>query len=390
MKTVLLVAKTTGYQVREFSRAAADLGIRLQLATDRCKHLEDPWQDQAIPLDFSAPLLDRSLIPDGIVAVGDPAAVAAAHLAETHRLRFHRPSACRAAVNKFLTRQRFAQAGLFTPRFAVINGIGQPPSLPCVIKPLQGSASTGVIRVDTVSDYERHARAALSRTDSFLAEEYVPGTEYALEGLVRDGILSVVTIFAKPDPLTGPYFEESIYLTHAHVPEAAQEIQRGVTAIGLAEGPIHAEFRVTPDGIFILEIAPRPIGGLCSRVLRFAGGSNYEHVLLRACLGESPDLNLSGPSGVMMIPVPAAGVLQETAGLNDALREPFIEDIVITAKPGSRLIPWPEGNSYPGFIFARGADPAALEASLRAAHAKLDFRLLPSLPILPQEIANVP
>jgi biotin carboxylase len=386
---ILLVASTTGYQVHSFSDAAERLDAQLVLATDRCHVLEDPWADRAVPVRFDDPAAAVSAIAErgpfaGIVAVGDRPAAAAAVIAEQLSLRFSPPSAGRAAGNKLLSRLRFESAGLLTPRHA----LNAAPGFPCVLKPLDESASRGVIRADNAQEFAaaRERIRKITGGAAVFAEEFIPGAEFALEGLVTDGRLQTLALFEKPDPLDGPFFEETIYLTPPRAEPAGIRAvaQDAVTALGLTNGPVHAEFRVNDRGVWPLEIAARPIGGLCSRVLLFEEGISLEQVLLCHAAGLGVDgIRLApGAHGVMMIPVPGPGVFVSVSGVERARALAGIEDIVITAKEGQKLEPWPEGSSYPGFIFARAAGPNEVDHALRAAHAGLRFELAQSLPVV--------
>jgi biotin carboxylase len=221
-----------------------------------------------------------------------------------------------------------------------------------------------------------------------LVERFLPGFEVALEGMLAGGRLTVLALFDKPDPLDGPFFEETIYVTPSRLPEATQAAIAGVAAraaaaLGLTEGPVHAELRVNDAGCWIVEVAARSIGGLCSRTLSFGTGMTLEELILRHAVGlPIPSTCREGrASGVMMLPVPGAGILEAVTGVEEAQRVPGIESVALTCRPGHPLVPLPEGSSYPGFLFARGETPAQVEASLRAAHAALRFRLAPDLPM---------
>lgn len=401
---ILLVASTTGYQVREFSAAAAHAGYQLHLATDRCHRLPDPWADQASPIDFRDPDPWIAALPgpfDGIVAVGDRPARIAARIAQRFGLRFHPPEAAEAASHKLLARERFRAAGLLTPWFSTVTAsspAGDAVRFPCVLKPLEASGSRGVIRADNRRQFEEaltRIRAMFEDGPSqpVIVEDYIPGREFALEGVVTGGRLTALALFDKPDPLEGPYFEETIYLTPSREPAQVQAAiletaQQAVRALGLSDGPVHAEMRVNPEGVWMLEAAPRPIGGLCARVLRFVTGAgqtvSLESLLLEhAARGDTGAARLApGAHGVMMLPIRRGGVFQEVIGLEEARRTQGLEDIVITAKPGQQLAPLPEGASYLGFAFARGADAATTEGALRLACARLDFRFAGALPIM--------
>ena len=307
---LLLLSKTTGYQTRAFREAAGRLGVPLMLGTDRCHVLEDPWRDGAIALRFENPeesaqaIVDaaKDQLPSGIVALGDQATLTAALAAEKLGLPHHPPAGVRAAGDKFAARQRFQEAGLLTPKFARLSlddSAVLPDELefPCVVKPLGLAASCGVIRADT-ADHLRDAVQGIGRLletpavrmmqgdgeGSVLVESFIPGREYALEGVMHHGRLQVLALFDKPDPLDGPFFEETIYVTPSRLdPESQRQIrdctERAVRALELHHGPVHAEMRVNERGVWMLEVAARPIGGLCARAVRFGDGATLEEFL---------------------------------------------------------------------------------------------------------------
>jgi len=281
------------------------------------------------------------------------------------------------------------------PRFALHRLDADPRAIaravvyPCVLKPLRLSASRGVIRADDSAGFvAAHARLSsiIAGCDTaFLVEDFVAGYEVALEGLLVNRRLHVLAVFDKPDPLDGPFFEETIYVTPSRVPAALQAAivqcaERAARALGLAEGPVHAELRYNDRGPWLIELAARPIGGRCSAALRFGAGASLEEILVRHALG-MPIASLEREavaSGVMMIPIPGAGMLREVRGVAEARAVPLVEDVQITAHPGEQLVPLPEGSRYPGFIFARGGGgetPAAVEGALREAHGRLAFIL---------------
>ncbi len=399
MKRVLLVAATTGYQVREFAEAARALDVELILATDRCHILENPWGDDAAPVRFEDPEAGIEALGargpfDGILAVGDRPTSVAAQAAEKLGLRFHPAAAARAAANKLLAREHFRAAGMPVPKFRrmpIVDVPGADIQFPCVLKPLDSSASRGVIRANNREEFRAAAeRIARIQDGDLIVEDYIPGREFALEGVVTAGKLQALAVFDKPDPLEGPYFEETIYVTPSREREDIQRqiratAQAAVTALGLTDGPVHAEMRVNEDGVWILEAAARPIGGLCARILRFAEPyRTLEHLLLRHALGEdvSSATLAPGAHGVMMIPIPHAGVYRGVRGLEDARRVPGVEDIVITAKEGQEMLPLPEGSAYLGFLFFRAAAADRVVEGLREAHLRLDFVLPAVLPVV--------
>ena len=267
---------------------------------------------------------------------------------------------------------------------------------PCVIKPLNLNGSRGVMRADNPTELQaaigrltRLITAESPERRPYLVEAYLPGIEVALEGMLDEGVLTVLALFDKPDPLEGPFFEETIYVTPSRLPAATQAAIERTTAaaaraLGLVSGPIHAELRVNDGGVWIIEIAGRSIGGLCSQVLRFGIDASLEELIVRQAAGMPlGDTNRRDrAAGVMMIPIPEAGLLREVMGVDEAAAVPLIESVEITARLNYPLVPLPEGDSYLGFIFARGETPAAVELALRQAHERLRFRIDALLPVL--------
>ncbi len=419
-KRLLLFTGKLGYQTRSFEEAARELGAELVYVTDRCHQLDDPWGDRAIAVHFETSEAAASAVMeslrdqrvDGILALGDRPAVAAAYAARGMGITHNHPAAVQACRSKLRMREVFRDAGLRVPWFRSVALCPQPePALlgiayPCILKPLSLSAGQGVVRANDRGEFLAAAArirrllesAEIQATreanlDQMIVEGYIPGGEVAVEGLLTDGVLRVLAIFDKPDPLEGPFFEETIYLTPSRLAESQQRAiekcaQDAARALGLSHGPVHAEFRVNEEGIWPLEIAPRPIGGLCARALRFGpatsgGWISLEELLLRHAL-ELPGSELpreQAASGVMMIPVPRSGVLEKVEGEDVALATPGVTGLMITARLHDYIAAWPEGSSYLGFLFARGKNSGEAEASLREAHAKLDFTITPRLPV---------
>jgi biotin carboxylase len=319
-------------------------------------------------------------------------------------LPWHPPGAAAASRNKLISRKLFTHAGLPGPAFRVLRLDDDPAALadalpyPVVVKPVALSGSRGVMRVDDPSAFLgaferlrrllRSADVLLDRDPAHeiaLIESFVPGRELAVEGVLTAGTFHTLALFDKPDPLDGPFFEETIYVTPSREPQSVQAdivgaVATAARALGLHHGPVHAECRVGPGGVFVLEVAARPIGGLCARALRFSAGSglaSLEEVLLRHAIGEDISGMTREPcaAGVMMIPIPRRGIYRDVTGLEAAGAVPGIEDVHITAKPDALLLPLPEGRSYLGFIFARGDDSAGVERALRTAHRHLHFAI---------------
>jgi len=421
-KRVFLFTSKLGYQTRGFAEAANRLNVELIYVTDRCHQLDDPWGDGALSVHFENPeaaaytaidgISSRLGAVDGVLALGDRPAHAAAFAARGLGLPFHHPAAVEACRSKLRTREVLRGAGLPVPWFQAMRTEPMPePSLlgiayPCVLKPLSLSASQGVIRANHRDEFvqavTRIARLLATpeirstrepNLDQILVESYIPGREVAVEGLLKDGELRILAIFDKPDPLDGPFFEETIYVTPSRLGPAEQDAisrcaREAMRALGLSHGPVHTEFRINENGVWPIEVAPRPIGGLCARALRFEspGSSDrisLEELLLRHALdlpgSDSP--RESGASGVMMIPVPSGGVLERVDGEGEARQTRGITELIITARLHDHIAAWPEGSTYLGFLFASGASANDVEQSLREAHGRLHFTLTPRLPV---------
>ena len=423
-KTVALFAAKLGYQTRSFESAARKLNVQLAYVTDRCHELADPWNDNAIAARFANPeeaaatamqsLRGKPL--HAILALGDAPAVAAAYAARGLGLRANHPAAVEACLNKFRMREVLRDAGLFNPptnfwfRRIALSPEPEPALLgiqfPCVIKPLSLSASQGVMRANNTEEFRQAAcRLArlLERPDlqmknpssprEAMAEEYIPGDEVAVEGILIDGELKSLAIFDKPDPLEGPFFEETIYVTPSRLSARQQAAvhrcaTQAIRAIGLTHGPVHAEIRINERGVWPIEVAPRPIGGMCAVSLTFVSPYRsepiaLEELILRHAIGENVSEWHREPaaSGVMMIPVPTSGIFEKVTGTDEARRVQDVTDVQITTRLHDEILAWPEGASYLGFIFAKAESPATAEHALREAHSKLHFQIHPALPV---------
>jgi biotin carboxylase len=335
----------------------------------------------------------RGMHFDGVAAVGDGPAVLAAEAAAALGIPFHPPAAARACHDKHAARQLYRAARMRVPWFVRAEfgdnprGLAASVPYPCVLKPLGLSASRGVIRANSEAEFvTAFLRIERLGEKQLQVESYIPGREFAIEGLVTGGKFQPIAIFDKPDPLEGPFFEETIYVTPSREPENVQwalieTAEAAVRALGLLHGPVHVEMRWNRDGAWVLETAARPIGGLCAKALRLRGGMPYEELILRHAVGEDVSgAHLDGPaSGVMMIPIPKAGIYESVEGIQDAEAIPRVEEVIVTAQQGQELIPLPEGASYLGFIFARGKSAQEVETALRQAHAKLNFRIATAL-----------
>jgi biotin carboxylase len=397
---VLLLLPTATYRAEDFLAAADAVGAEVVVASERRQALGGPMGDRALRVDLRRPeraaaavveLAERIGL-DAVVAVDDGGVATAALAGERLGLPHNPPAAVAATRDKAAMRRAFRDAGLPQPGFRVLSPGDDAGAvdLPAVLKPVALSASRGVIRADdpaAARAAEARIRAILAaagedRDGPILAETYEPGAEVAVEALLRGGELEVLAVFDKPDPLEGPYFEETIYVTPSRLaPDILRQVEEtaaaAAAALGLREGPVHAELRVDGERVRMLELAARSIGGLCSRSLRFGAGISLEEVILRHALGLplGDHARERAASGVMMLPIRRAGTLREVRGLDAARAVPGVTDVRITIAPGRRVVPLPEGDRYLGFAFARGGTPAGVEAALRAADAALDVVL---------------
>jgi biotin carboxylase len=388
--------------------AACRLDAEVVVASDHAQVLAAFSKDRCLqtglmPTDDNVARIVEHARRTGVAAIvgtDDSTVELAARAAATLRLPHNPPAAVATARNKHAFRRALAAAGIPGPDFRILDlrtdlvVAAASLAYPCVLKPLSLSASRGVIRADDVSEFLAAAHrisALLTRiygddddretATHILVESFIPGVEVAIEALLQDRQLQVLAMFDKPDPLDGPFFEETIYVTPSRLPERRQDeivahVAKAAAAIGLVNGPVHAEARINPKGVFVIEIAPRSIGGRCSRAVTLADGLRLEELILQQALGLPVDPAPSGSaSGVMMIPTPTAGRLRDVRGVEDARCVPGVDDVVIGIARGEELLPLPEGDRYLGFIFASGAASADVELALRHAYGRLSFEV---------------
>jgi biotin carboxylase len=420
---VLLLMGAKTYRARAFMSAARRLKVDVVVGSDERGPLSRRARGGQIGLDLARPARSATRIVkiaeeqpfDGIVNVDDATTVVAAQAATRLGLVSNSVDAARITRDKYLARRALRRAGLPTPAFRRITVDADPvvearrAPYPCVLKPVAQSASRGVIRANDPAEFE-HAFERIRRMleadgagqRQLVVESFIAGPEVALEGLLDRGALRVLALFDKPDPLDGPFFEETIYVTPSRQPESVQRmivetVERAAAAFGLRHGPIHAELRLADDGAYILEVAARSIGGLCSNALRFGVDMSLEELILRhAAALEIPTFERERQAaGAMMLPIPRGGTLRRVVGQDEALAVPLIEGLEITIPVGQPVVPLPEGDRYLGFLFARGETPDAVEAALREAHRRLTFQIVepgegedeaPCLPAGPRSI----
>ena len=407
---LLLIAPPNSYRTVAYLESARQQGVDVLVASEG-KHSLVGEIAAGLHVDLSAPdaleiLLDaaRDQPFSGVVATDDTTVELGSRIAQALALPHNEPQAARISRYKDLSRQALADAGVPVPEFCLVNLNGDVAgqcadiSFPCVVKPLSLSASRGVIRADNPEEL----LSACARVEAIVASEemndawlrshvlvegFVSGPEVALEGLLEQGELAVLAIFDKPDPLQGPYFEETYYITPSrHSEDLQQQIVATVKAacagIGLREGPVHAEVRLAESGCVIIEVASRTIGGECARLLAFGTGHSLEALVIAHAVGKPLAIKPpAGAAGVLMIPIHEAGILRRVEGITAARAVPFIEDILISIRDGYELVPLPEGSSYLGFMFASAAKPEQVEAALRTAHEHLTVVVGPMLKI---------
>jgi biotin carboxylase len=400
MRRVVLLIPSSTYRATDFVTAAGALELDLIVASDRRSALQAVMGDRAQVVRLDRPkqaadqlvALHERLPFDAVLGVDDQGVLAASAVAERLGMPHSSVAAVATTRDKHLLRRRLSAAGMAQPSFALTiddDGVAtavESVGLPCVLKPLHLSASRGVIRVDSVPEALLAAPRIrqLAGSPDILVESYVEGDEVAVEALVSGGVTNVLAIFDKPDPLEGPYFEETIYVTPSRLAPGIQqriraELIQALEVLDLNEGPVHAEFRINERGIYVLEVAARSIGGLCSRALRFGAGVSLEELILRHAIGLGIDEQRleDRASGVMMIPIPARGRLVGVGQLEQARALPGIEGLEISIPDGQTVVPLPEGDRYLGFLFASADDPAEVESALRQAHALLQIAIEP-------------
>jgi len=409
MPRILLLLPTTTYRATDFLAAAARMTADVVAASEVPSAMAAQHPESLLSLDLGDPDASaraalgyhRKYPIDAVIPVDEVTAVAAAAIGSALGLRHNSTESARAARYKNVLADLLARHGVPAPGHIVFPLTKDPAEAagmvryPAVLKPLALSGSQGVIRADDphafVAAWNRIA-AILSAKDAkarsgeagrqILIQDFVPGWEFALEGLLSNGNLQVLALFDKPDPLDGPCFEETIYVTPSRLTDGEQRsisacVSKGARALGLEEGPVHAEVRLNAGGPWLIELAARSIGGLCSRTLRFGTGLSLEDVILRHALGMPvEDLRRDqSAAGVMMIPIPRSGVLKAIEGLDEARKVTNIVEVTITARLSRRVVALPEGSSYLGFIFSRAEFPAEAEKALREAHRHLKFTI---------------
>jgi biotin carboxylase len=398
---VLLLVPARTYRAADFLTAASRLGLDLVVGSDGALPLGGRPVVPVSPGDLERNA-DRIMASTGpvaaVVAADTPMLILAAVIAGRMGLPHNPVDAVTAACDKAAQRRRWAAAQVAQPTFRVVPAEATEDVLrqaaaevgaPCVVKATSLSASQGVLRADDPAAAVAAARrvrevlatAGRPGPEPLLVEEYVPGPELSIDGLLTAGALTVTAVFDKPWTTEGPTFEETLLITPSRLAEpvlaaAIYAAGQAARALGLTHGPIHAELRIDERGgqarPVMLELAARCIGGLCSRALRFPGGTSLEEMVLAHALGRPvPGHHGGRPSGVLMLPVPRPGVLRAVDGRTEAAAVPGVTGLSITVPVGQRVRPLPDGDRYLGFIFAEGETQDQVERTLSVAHDRL-------------------
>ncbi len=402
---LLLIAPYSSYRTTPYISAAEQEGVDVFLVSGKSS-LDLPSNVPGMSVDFDQPdkalgLIRQQLAAQPVSAVlptDDSTTGFAAHLAREFNLIANRPEPIALTRDKYQARKRLRAANINCPEFELVDlretiESYELPGFPVVIKPLSMSASRGVIRADgTVQliDAMGRIKKLLEREYpnpryDVLVEKYIPGFEVAIEGMLVAGALQILAIFDKPDPLPGPYFEETYYTTptrlgSTNVDRLTETMSCVCAAYGLTEGPVHAEFRVNESGVWPIELAARTIGGKCARLIHIATGYTLERLVVRHALGERLEsIDMVGGAAVLMMPVPKTGVVRRVEGIGRARAVPDVEQVEIDVSTGQVISAWPEGGSYPGFLFSRSTSPYEAEQALRRACSMIDIVVAPLL-----------
>ncbi len=404
MKNVLLLVPTETYRAQAFIDAASQLGVTLTIASQDPLPLADRMGNRALVVSLDHPatavdqieLASQSVHFDAIVSIDDTGLKTAAIACQRLGLRHISTSTTELAQNKIAMRQRLSSAKINQPRFQTyqdhedlkekLSAIGR---FPVVLKPATLSGSIGVIRANSEQDVRESVPVVRSiqqahgcdRDFPIVIEEYINGREYAVEALVVGGRLQILTIFDKPQPLLGPFFAETIYVTPTSLPSQVTArlfcvLDEARATLGIETGPIHAEFRITDaDEIYFVELAARSIGGTCSKAVPLAGRTSIEQLILAESLGlDVPNLVFENQaSGVYMIPVPRKGRLRAINGIEKARAVRWITGIDMTYSVDSDVAPIPYDAKYLGFIFAKAPGTKTVVKALEEALQTLEM-----------------
>lgn len=400
-KRLLLISHHNSYRIASYIKAAKNLSLDVTIASQGKHSLVTEVADGLhVNFDDTESALKEIIKENnkkpfaGILGSDDQTVELAAQAAKVLHLPHNPPEAAQYSHRKDLARAKLTLADRNVPFHCLLN-LTKPIKnqiidlpLPCVVKPLNMSASRGVIRVDNTEQLKvacERLRPILADSPNIfeqthiLIEAYIDGIEIAYEGYLQNKKLNTITIFDKPDQLTGPYFAETIYVTPSSLDNDLQlaikmEIEKSCKAYGLVTGSIHAECRIDKNNkVWILEIASRTIGGDCARIL---DNNNYslEEMAILLSIGKNITIKKSKKArAVMMIPIKQKGLLKRVEGLSLANKVKHIDSIDIIINQGHELIPLPEGNQYLGYIFSSADTSEKATEAIRMAYDILTF-----------------
>jgi len=405
---IVLICPHSSYRLGPYLRAAENLGIHV-LVVSQGEYSLVSAVASGIHVDFSKPeealkkinsaIVDSQLL--AVLGIDDMTVELAARVSASQGLMHNDIKASQYTRRKDLAREVLQGSGVLIPEFrcvnlgALIENPSSPIAYPCVIKPISLSGSRGVICVHNAQDLKQAGEAIQAILDdeilsddekqSVLIEQYIPGYEFAFEGMLHQGKLQCLALFDKPDLMEGPYFEETYYITPSRLSKNLQQkiketVLRACQGYGLKEGPVHAEVRIHEDEVWFMEMASRTIGGQCAQSLQYATGLSLEEMVIQNALGKEIQTGENTQAaGVLMIPITKRGLLRRVEGIMEASKVEYIEELEISISEGYELVPLPQGRSYLGFIFSKAPTPALAEQALRDAYKKLKIITSPVL-----------
>ena len=384
MKKLLLVIPENSYKSNDFVFAAEKLGIDFMIITDS-EQVSSKFSDTVIINKFDAELNKNNIkkLKDvtHVLPVDHSALKFSGYLVDLLEVKGNKLESINLSMNKYESRKIFNSLLDIKANNEIIKNIDDinifiNKNGTSVLKPNYGTASKSVLKINNVEKNKEQIEKLMQDCfdQDLVIEEYIDGKEYALEGTIINSELKKIVIFDKPVEYKHPYFEESIYITPSELSSEAEKrvvsiVDKACKKIGLEDGPVHVEFKINENQIFIIEINPRMIGGLCSRCLSFGLFKvSLEEIILHAFMNnELKNIELlNNYVGVLMIPTPKSG---KFISINKKELENIqnISNVEITVPEGSDLLEPPYGDKYLGFAFSQGIDKKTVNESLLTA-----------------------
>ena len=384
MKKLLLVIPENSYKSNDFVVAAEKLGIDFLIITDS-EQVSSKFSDTVIINKFDAELNKNNLkkLKDvtHVLPVDHSALKFSGYLVDLLEVKGNKLESINLSMNKYESRKIFNSLLDIKVNNEIIKNIDDVNTFinkngTSVLKPIYGTASKSVLKINNVEKNKEQIEKLMQDCfdQDLVIEEYIDGKEYALEGTIINSELKKIVIFDKPVEYKHPYFEESIYITPSELSSEAEKrvvsiVDKACKKIGLEDGPVHVEFKINENQIFIIEINPRMIGGLCSRCLSFGLFKvSLEEIILHAFMNnELKNIELlNNYVGVLMIPTPKSGKFI-SINKEELEKIPNISNVEITVPEGSDLLEPPYGDKYLGFAFSQGIDKKTVNESLLTA-----------------------